>query len=56
MVIGDDIESDIKGANNAGIYAVLVKTGKSSNFKITDNKSTCFPIINNFKAVLNKIQ
>jgi len=28
IIIGDDIESDIQGAENAGIKGVLVKTGK----------------------------
>ncbi|RXJ60891.1 TIGR01458 family HAD-type hydrolase [Candidatus Marinarcus aquaticus] len=33
VMIGDDIESDIEGAQKAGIYSVLVKTGK---FRETD--------------------
>ena len=28
VMIGDDIESDIGGAKNAGISGILVKTGK----------------------------
>jgi len=28
VMIGDDLEADIKGAQEAGIQAVLVKTGK----------------------------
>ena len=28
IIIGDDIESDIKGAENAGIRGFLVETGK----------------------------
>ena len=28
IIIGDDIESDIQGAKNAGIKGILVKTGK----------------------------
>ena len=28
LMVGDDIESDIKGAQDAGMKAVLVKTGK----------------------------
>jgi len=28
VMIGDDIESDIKGAQEVGIYSILVKTGK----------------------------
>ncbi len=31
VMIGDDIESDIEGAQKAGIYSVLVKTGKFTN-------------------------
>ncbi len=31
VMIGDDIESDIEGAQNAGIYSILVKTGKFTN-------------------------
>lgn len=45
IVIGDDIESDIQGAINAGIKGILVKTGKGQNFN--PNKSTIKP----FKAV-----
>ena len=31
IIIGDDIESDIQGAKNAGIKGILVKTGKGQN-------------------------
>ncbi|MHA1511460.1 MAG: HAD-IIA family hydrolase [Promethearchaeota archaeon] len=31
IIIGDDIESDIKGAENAGIRGFLVETGKGQN-------------------------
>ncbi len=31
IMIGDDIEGDVKGAQNAGIKGVLVKTGKFSS-------------------------
>lgn len=55
IVIGDDIESDIKGATNAGIKAILVKTGKASNYKCSNDKTQSFPVISNFKAILNKI-
>lgn len=30
VMIGDDIEGDVAGAQNAGIYAILVQTGKFS--------------------------
>lgn len=40
VMIGDDIESDIEGAQKAGIYSVLVKTGK---FSETDLKKGITP-------------
>ena len=55
IVIGDDIESDIKGATNAGIKSILVKTGKDSNYKCSNDKTQSFPVISNFKAILNII-
>ncbi|ADN08427.1 TIGR01458 family HAD-type hydrolase [Sulfurimonas autotrophica] len=35
VMIGDDIESDIKGAQEAGIQAALVKTGKFSKIDLS---------------------
>ncbi len=35
VMIGDDIESDIKGAQEAGIKAALVKTGKFSKIDLS---------------------
>ena len=32
IILGDDIESDIKGGNNAGIRSIMVKTGKGENY------------------------
>jgi HAD superfamily hydrolase (TIGR01458 family) len=55
LVIGDDIESDIKGATNAGIKAVLVKTGKASYYEGSYDKTLSVPVISNFKAILNII-
>lgn len=40
VMIGDDIESDIEGAQKAGIYSVLVKTGK---FNETDLEKEIIP-------------
>lgn len=55
IVIGDDIESDIKGAANAGIKAVLVKTGKAAKFRGSDDNKVSFSSISNFKAIMNII-
>lgn len=55
FVVGDDLESDIKGAINAGIRAVLVKTGKASNYKDFEEKSKSFLIIKNFNSILKHI-
>ena len=39
---GDDIESDISGAINAGIKPVLVKTGKATNYEDSDKNTKPF--------------
>ena len=49
IVVGDDIESDIRGAIDAGIKAVLVKTGKASGYKEQKNKE--FIPIENFSKL-----
>jgi ribonucleotide monophosphatase NagD (HAD superfamily) len=33
--IGDDISTDVAGAKDAGLYAILVKTGKYRDFEPT---------------------
>jgi phospholysine phosphohistidine inorganic pyrophosphate phosphatase len=53
LVIGDDIESDIQGAINSGIKAILVKTGKGTIYgnkkvPIKPNK-----IIDSFSSLLD---
>ncbi len=40
VMVGDDIESDIAGSQNAGIRAVLVKTGK---YRPADLEGAIFP-------------
>ena len=40
VMVGDDIESDIAGAQEAGIRAILVKTGK---YRPTDLEGAIFP-------------
>lgn len=52
FVIGDDIESDIQGANNAGIKAILVKSGKGQFYDPDKTQIKPFKVINSFKAIL----
>ncbi|MFW9784585.1 MAG: HAD-IIA family hydrolase [Candidatus Heimdallarchaeota archaeon] len=52
IVIGDDFESDIKGANNANIKSILVKTGKGFHFKPSNNEKEPFLIIESFESLL----
>ena len=40
LMVGDDIEADIKGAQDAGLKATLVKTGK---FQAEDLKRGIVP-------------
>ena len=51
VVIGDDYESDIQGAFNAGIRAILVKTGKGKYFVIGDGKKLPDMIIPSFSSL-----
>ena len=53
IIIGDDIESDIQGAKNAGIKGILVKTGKGqSRFqKNYNSKTKPFLTLNSFSEL-----
>ncbi|TXT60722.1 MAG: hypothetical protein BAJALOKI2v1_80014 [Promethearchaeota archaeon] len=53
LLIGDDIESDIKGAINAGIQSILVKTGKAESFKQISPNARDFIIIDSFPHILD---
>ena len=46
VVVGDDIESDVCGASNAGMGSVLVKTGKFRNENLYDSNIVPNYIIN----------
>ncbi len=56
IVVGDDIESDISGAINAGIKPVLVKTGKAANYENSDRNTKPFLVINDFKTLLKILE
>jgi len=52
IVIGDDLESDIQGANNAGIKGMLVKTGKGQFITPSEILIKPYKIINSFSSIL----
>lgn len=53
LVVGDDIESDIQGAINTGIRAILVRTGKGQFYD--PNKSVINPskVIDSFASLID---
>ncbi len=53
IVIGDDPESDIQGALNAGIKGILVKTGKGQYFDSAKSEIEPFLVIDSFSSLLN---
>ena len=52
IVIGDDLESDIQGALNAGIKGILVKTGKGQFYDSTKTKIKPYMVVNSFSSIL----
>ncbi|MFW9998747.1 MAG: HAD-IIA family hydrolase [Candidatus Hodarchaeota archaeon] len=52
IVVGDDLESDIQGAINTGIKAILVKTGKGQNFEPNNVKIKPYLILNSFSSII----
>jgi HAD superfamily hydrolase (TIGR01458 family) len=53
IVIGDDIETDIQGAINAGLRGVLVRTGKGEFIDPEKLNIKPFKIIASFNEILN---
>ncbi len=51
IVVGDDYESDIQGAFNVGLKAILVKTGKGKYFDGSDGKKVPDMIIPSFSSL-----
>ena len=54
-VIGDDIESDIRGAHNAGAMGILVKTGKFREVDLSREKFVAELIIDSIKELSEKL-
>jgi HAD superfamily hydrolase (TIGR01450 family) len=55
IVIGDDIESDIQGAINAGIKGILVKSGKGQYYDPNKTQIKPFKVINSFNSILEHL-
>ena len=53
LVIGDDPESDIDGAINAGIQAILVKTGKGQYYNSDKSRIKPSKIIESFSSLID---
>ena len=53
VVIGDDPESDIKGAINSDIKGILVKTGKGQFFDSITSKIKPFMVIESFSSMIS---
>lgn len=56
IVVGDDLETDIQGANNMKIKSVLVKTGKGQFVGLGDSKITPYMEIESFTSILKLFQ
>jgi ribonucleotide monophosphatase NagD (HAD superfamily) len=57
-MIGDDIRTDVGGAQNAGLVGVLVKTGKYSSAVVEDSgiiPDRILPSIAHLKGLFGKL-
>ena len=52
IVVGDDIETDILGAQNANLRGVLVKTGKGQFFKLSEGNIIPYKVIDSFSSLI----
>jgi len=52
-VIGDDIDSDIQGAINAGMKGILVKTGKGQFYDSLKSNIKPFSVLDSFSSLLD---
>ena len=55
IIIGDDIETDIQGALNAGIKGILVKSGKGMFEKSSNLHIKPYKIIESFSSIIEVI-
>jgi len=52
IVVGDDIDTDILGAQNANLRGILVKTGKGQFFDSSEGRITPFKVIDTFNSLI----
>jgi len=52
IVVGDDIDTDILGAQNANLKGILVKTGKGQFFDSSEGRITPFKVIDTFNSLI----
>ena len=55
LVVGDDIYSDIKGAQNIGLKGILVRTGKGESYEDSSKEIKPNLVIENFSMILDYI-
>ena len=51
IVVGDDIETDILGAQNANLRGILVKTGKGQFFNPSEGTKIPYKVIDSFSSL-----
>ncbi len=51
IVVGDDIETDILGAQNANLKGILVKTGKGQFFNSSEGSIIPYKVIDSFSSL-----
>jgi HAD superfamily hydrolase (TIGR01458 family) len=52
IVVGDDIDTDILGAQNANLRGILVKTGKGQFLDSSEGRITPFKVIDTFNSLI----
>jgi len=55
LVIGDDLDSDIQGAINAGMKGILVKTGKGQLYDLNKSEIKPYKILDSFSSLIGLI-
>ncbi|MBY9021481.1 MAG: HAD-IIA family hydrolase [Candidatus Lokiarchaeota archaeon] len=51
IVVGDDVETDILGAQNSHLRGILVKTGKGQFFNASEGTITPYKVIDSFSSL-----
>ena len=56
IVVGDDIETDILGAQNANLRGILVKTGKGQSFNPSKESIIPYKVLDSFSSLIELLQ